>query len=44
MHKLMSSIALLTTFVVVSLSPGTALAEKIKDSGSIEGAYVKRDV
>lgn len=44
MHKLMSSLALLTAFVVVSLSPGTALAEQVKDSGSIEGTYVKRDV
>jgi hypothetical protein len=43
MHTLMRSFALVAATAMIGLSPAGALADMIKDSGSIDAAYVKRD-
>ncbi|MGH6803566.1 MAG: hypothetical protein ACREC3_09395 [Methyloceanibacter sp.] len=43
MHTFMRSIALIAATTMLGLSPAGALADMVKDSGSIDAAYVKRD-
>jgi hypothetical protein len=44
MHTFIRSIALIAAVAVIGLGPTGAFADKVKDAGSIDGAYVKRDV
>jgi hypothetical protein len=43
MHTFMRSIALIAATAMLGLSPADAFAGEVKDSGSIDAAYVKRD-
>ena len=43
MHTVMRSFALIAAMAMIGLSPAGALADMVKDSGSIDSAYVKRD-
>ena len=43
MHTFMRSIALVAALAIVGLSATGAFADKIKDSGSFDAVYVKRD-
>lgn len=44
MHKFIGSIALIASLAVIGLGPTYALADKVKDSGSMDATYAKRDM
>ena len=44
MHTFMRSIALIAAVAVIGLGSTGAFADKVKDAGSIDGTYVKRDI
>jgi hypothetical protein len=44
MHTLMRSIALIAALAVVGLSGTDAFADKIKDTGSYDATYTKKDI
>jgi hypothetical protein len=44
MTKLAYSLSILCAMAALGLAPAGALADQVKDSGSIDAAYVKRDV
>ena len=44
MHKFFGSIALLAALAMIVFSPAVAFAGEVKDSGSVDAAYVKRDM
>jgi hypothetical protein len=43
MHKFIGSIAIIAALAAIGLTPAGAFAGEVKDSGSIDAAYVKRD-
>jgi hypothetical protein len=44
MHKFIGSIALIAALAAIGLSPAVAFAGEVKDSGSFDGTYSKRDM
>ncbi len=44
MHTVMRSIALIAAMAMIGLSPAGALADMVKDSGSLDATYVKREM
>jgi hypothetical protein len=44
MHTFMRSIALIAAVAVIGLGSTGAFADTVKDAGSIDGTYVKRDI
>ena len=44
MHTVMRSIALIAAMAMIGLSPAGALADMVKDSGSLDATFVKREI
>jgi hypothetical protein len=44
MHKFFGSIVLVAALATIGFNPTAAVAGEVKDSGSIDAAYVKRDM
>ena len=44
MHTVMRSIALIAAMAMIGLSPAGALADMVKDSGSLDATFVKREM
>lgn len=44
MHIVMRSIALVAAMAMIGLSPAAALADMVKDSGSLDATFVKREM
>ena len=44
MTKLANFLVILSAMAAIGLASSSALADKVKDSGSIDAVYVKRDM
>ena len=44
MHKFLGSIALIAALAMIGFNPTVAISGDVKDSGSIDAAYAKRDM